>query len=573
MLYLHNGAIHKFPLDKEILYLGRSSKNDMCIREDFVSKKHAKISVLGDEILIEDLQSKNGIFFENMKVSKMRIQLNESFRIGFMEFFLKKGNPQEIMLPAEVSPLVWKVSDLISSSWGESAARLDGYDRVLIAALYNGFKIQKFPDILEQIKGPLGQVFDRGILLIATFLEDENKILTAVNFDEDPLELDALIQQIEIPEQEVLQRLIGEELYYYSFPLEYKGLPTSLILLVNTGSGISHQAVQFMRDLARELSLIHRLIEQNRKPEQLIEEGGVGIDIVGEDETIVKLREKCKKISRSDLSVLVEGEVGTGKDLFAQWIHLHSDRSRDKLVKVNCAGLAEDQLEIELFGRPDRPGKIELSSEGTLVLDEIGEIPPGLQARILRIIQERELYRVGGDQPVPVDLRIVSLSRHSIKDLLDNNLIRRELYYQIAPISIYIPPLRDRTEDIVPLIRHFTEQLNRLDHLEIEDFAPEAIEALEIYDWPGNVRELENEIKSAVNQAGTGGTVDLSMLKQEVVACFQNEKEDDRGDDESEREEIEAVLEECKWNKSRAARRLEISRTALYKKMKRLGIK
>ncbi len=565
MLYLYNGSIQKFPLDRESIGLGRSSKNDLCIREGFVSKRHARLTVLGDEILIEDLQSKNGIFYENMKVSKMRIKLNESFRIGYIEFFMKRGNPEEFVLSPESAPIVWKVSDLISSSWGEARTRLDEFDRVVITALHQGFRIQKFSDILDQIKEPLTNIFKQGSLLIATAVEDENKILTAQNFAEDPpLDLDQVIGQLEISDQEVLRQTTQgkDEVCWYAFPLEVKGLPVSLIYLDNTGADLPDSTIQLLRDLSREFSLIHSLIEQNRLPEESLAEGEVGLTIVCEDEAMIRLREKCRKIARSDLFVLIEGEMGTGKDLLAQWLHLHSDRRRDTYVKVNCAGLGEGLLEVELFGRQERPGKIELSSEGTLVLDEIGEMPLDLQAKILRVIQERELYRLGEDRPLPVDLKIISLSRQDVRGLIEENRFRQDLYYQVAPVSLVIPPLRERVADIVPLAHHFTEVFAWLNQVEVEGFSAEALEALETYDWPGNVRELENEIKSAVNQTSSGGRIDLSVLKPEVTAGYKNEKK-----------EIQTMLEESKWNKSRAARRLSLSRTALYKKMKKLGIK
>lgn len=561
MLYLYNGSIQKFPLDKESIGLGRSSKNDLCVREGFVSKRHARLTVLGDEILIEDLQSKNGIFYENMKVGKMRIKLNESFRIGYIEFFLKKGNPEEFVLSPEAAPIVWKVSDLVSSTWGEAGTRLDEFDRVVITALHQGFRIQKFSDILERIKEPLASIFGQGSLLIATAVEDENKILAAQNFAEDaPLDLDQVIGQLEISDQEVLCQT--SQVCCYVFPLEVKGLPVSLVYLDNTGADLPGRTIQFLRDLSREFSLIHGLIEQNRVPQESLAEGEVGLTIVGEDEAMIRLREKCRKIARSDLFVLIEGEMGTGKDLLAQWLHLHSDRRRDTYVKVNCAGLAEGLLEVELFGRQERPGKVELSSEGTLVLDEIGEMPLDLQARILRVIQERELYRLGEDRPLPVDLKIISLSRQDVRGLIAENLFRQDLYYQIAPVNLVIPPLRERVDDIAPLALHFADVFAWMNQVEVEGFSDEALEALQTYDWPGNVRELENEIKSAVNQTSSGGRIDLSVLKPEVAAGYNDEKE-----------EIQSVLEESKWNKSRAARRLSISRTALYKKMKKLGIK
>jgi transcriptional regulator with PAS, ATPase and Fis domain len=289
------------------------------------------------------------------------------------------------------------------------------------------------------------------------------------------------------------------------------------------------------------------------------------------------LLSQCRKIAASKLFVLIEGETGTGKELLARFIHFHSRRNQGNFIALNCAAIPENLMENELFGHEkgaftdassQRAGKLELASGGTLVLDEIGDMPLNLQAKLLRTIQEGQFYRVGGNFPIKVDLRIICLTNKNVKELMQKKLFREDLYYRIAHVSLNIPPLRERKEDIVPLINHFMEISYDTTGIMIKGFSDKAIKAMESYDWPGNIREFQNEMSKILSLSETNDIVDLDMLKDEIANFYQHSNPD-HWTPEMERKQLLNLLERHRWNKSLVAKELNISRTTLYEKLKK----
>jgi transcriptional regulator with PAS, ATPase and Fis domain len=214
---------------------------------------------------------------------------------------------------------------------------------------------------------------------------------------------------------------------------------------------------------------------------------------------------------------------------------------------------------------------LELASSGTLVLDEIGDMPLNLQAKLLRTIQEGQFYRVGGNQPIKVDLRIICLTNKSVKELMQNKIFREDLYYRIAHVSLNVPPLKERKEDIVPLINHFMEVFSYETGVIIKGFSDRAIKVMETYNWPGNVRELQNEMLKILNLAETNDIIDVDMLKSEIAA-FYEANNPENWTPEMGKSKLLMLLEKYKWNKSLVAKELGISRTTLYEKLKKYGI-
>jgi propionate catabolism operon transcriptional regulator len=229
-------------------------------------------------------------------------------------------------------------------------------------------------------------------------------------------------------------------------------------------------------------------------------------DIIGQSEAIAHARERAHRYADCSASVFIAGETGTGKELFAQGIHLASSRARKPFVAVNCAAIPITLLESELFGyeegaftgarRGGKPGLFELAHNGTIFLDEIGEIPISIQARLLRVLEEREVLRVGGTQVVTVDVRFISASNADMQELMQQKLFRTDLFHRISVLRLNIPPLRERAEDILPLAKHFAI----VHQAEFDDEFLEklvSIQELWMYSWPGNVRELRNMVESA----------------------------------------------------------------------------
>jgi transcriptional regulator with PAS, ATPase and Fis domain len=311
-------------------------------------------------------------------------------------------------------------------------------------------------------------------------------------------------------------------------------------------------------------------------------------NIVAESRQMKELIKRSKKIAGSDIFVLIQGESGTGKELFARLIHKYSRRAKNKFVAINCAAIPENLLESELFGHEkgaftdahtQKKGKLEIASEGTLVFDEIGDMPINLQSKLLRALQEKEFYRLGSTTPITVDLRIISITNQNLKQLITDGKFREDLYFRLVHRTITIPPLRERKEDISALINFFTQKFCQQTNKKISGYSVKAFEALQDYQWKGNVRQLENEIHSIVNLTDDGETVGHDILSDEIKA---NTDEDGIGqearlflgkmDTKSEKTYILELLKKNNWNKSKTARDLNMTYRGLHKKMQRMGI-
>lgn len=228
--------------------------------------------------------------------------------------------------------------------------------------------------------------------------------------------------------------------------------------------------------------------------------------VVAESAAMKQVLSDIEKIAKSNASVLISGETGTGKEVIAHLIHYHSNRSGKPFIKVNCAAVPEALVESEFFGHEKgsftsaankRLGRFELANGGSLLLDEVTEIPQGLQAKLLRVTQEQEFERVGGSKPIKVDVRLISTTNRDIKEAIKSKILREDLYYRLNVVPIFLPPLKERQEDIIPLARHFLERSCKDNHAEKKTLSKEAQEKLLKYPWPGNVRELANVIERA----------------------------------------------------------------------------
>ena len=281
------------------------------------------------------------------------------------------------------------------------------------------------------------------------------------------------------------------------------------------------------------------------------------------------------QVAPTDTSVLIAGESGTGKELVAHLIHARSNRRFGPFVVENCGALAEGILESELFGHERgafrgavarRRGKIELSDEGTLFLDEIGDVPPKVQVDLLRVLQDRQLTRVGANTPIPVNFRLVTATHRDLEAEVAAGRFREDFYFRINVFTIQLPPLRERTEDIPALaehfLHHFATQMNR----QISGFTPEAMAALVAYPWPGNVRELQNAIERAIVMC-RGDRIEVSHFPFAVPPAAA-----DVSLAAVEAAHIRQVLAAFSYNVARAARALDIDRVTLYNKMKKYGI-
>lgn len=320
---------------------------------------------------------------------------------------------------------------------------------------------------------------------------------------------------------------------------------------------------------------------------------------IGNSPSIKQVYKLVEKISETDSTVLITGESGTGKELIAKIIHFNSERSHGPFVPVNCAAIPKDLLESELFGHEKgaftgafqtRIGRFELAHKGTLFLDEIGELDPSLQVKLLRVLQEREFERVGGIKTIKTDVRILAATNKDLERATREGKFREDLYYRINVIPLYLPPLRQRTEDIPLLIDYFSLKFAKKRNREALKFTPEVLERMMRYRWPGNVRELENLLER-LSILKSDSIVTLSDLPEKFLYVSENKKDDisnsvkaiDVGIPECgidinsvvsdiERRLILKALEKTGGVKNRAAKILGLNRTTLIEKMKKMGI-
>ena len=296
--------------------------------------------------------------------------------------------------------------------------------------------------------------------------------------------------------------------------------------------------------------------------------------IIGNSDAIQTVMRKAEKIAGTDISTLLLGESGTGKEVFARTIHEHSPRKDQPFVAINCASIPENLLESELFGyekgaftgaNKTTVGKIETAQGGTLFLDEIGDMPIGLQAKMLRFLQERVIERVGGRNEIPVDIRVICATHRDIQTMVGEETFREDLFYRIGEIPINIPPLRDREQDIVLLARTFLNQYREEFNAKAKSFSDGAMRAMLAHRWPGNIRELQNKLKSAVIMAE--GTViqadDLGLL--EPSEDFESEILNLREvREQAESKAIRKAYQRADKNMSKTAELLGVTRPTLY---------
>jgi len=285
-----------------------------------------------------------------------------------------------------------------------------------------------------------------------------------------------------------------------------------------------------------------------------------------------------RKVAATSANVIISGETGTGKELVARAVHYNSDRSDDPFLAVNCAALPEGVLESELFGHvrgaftgavTDKPGLFRSAAGGTIFLDEVGEMPPSLQVKLLRALQEHEVMPVGSSTSVRFDARIVAASNRRLEQLVSDGEFRQDLFYRLNVVEIDVPPLRARREDIPLLVRHFLSRIARAQNAEPKRVSPDAMKVLELYRWPGNIRELEHTLERAFILSD-GDVIDAGAFPDRIIDRDQTPSNGNRETlDEIEQKYILATLAETRDDKPAAARLLGIDLSTLYRKLKR----
>jgi DNA-binding NtrC family response regulator len=397
----------------------------------------------------------------------------------------------------------------------------------------------------------------------------------------------------------VMPRMGGMELLD-----KVKELDPDVTVVIITAHGSVDRAVEAMRSGAADfitkpfsmaglmvrldnVCSVRVLREQNVRLQEQLEQRFSFSNIIGKSKKMQDVFELISVVAQSDASVLVHGESGTGKELVASAIHYNSPRRQQPYIRVSCASLPESLIESELFGyekgaftgaNQRRIGRFEAAHGGTLFLDEIGELPLSFQVKLLRVLQERQIERLGSHEPIDIDVRIVTASLRPLEDEIESGGFREDLYFRINTVAIHLPPLRERREDIPLLARHFLEEfVKESGRTEIQGFTDDALEVFERYSWPGNVRELRNvveravlfcrnevigldEIPAGLQREGSGAGRSVSV-SGEVVTMQQAVER-------AEKEAIRAALASTSGRRSEAAEKLGVSRKTLWEKIK-----
>jgi len=393
----------------------------------------------------------------------------------------------------------------------------------------------------------------------------------------------------------VMPRMNGIELLEAINKLEHR----PMVILI-TGQGSVDSAVEAMKlgaydYLPKPISIDRldvlilkalealKLRDENLQLKRKFAERYSDVAIVGESPEIRQLLAQVEQIASTSATVLIEGESGTGKEMIANIIHFNSDRALGPFVKVNCAAFSEGVVESELFGHErgsftgalaTKKGRFELADGGTLLIDEVGDLPPSVQVKILRFLQERTFQRVGGHRDLKVDVRIVSATNRKLEELVAEGSFREDLYYRLCVVRLKIPPLRERREDIDIMCEHFLRHYSETHNRDIDGISDEVRELMRKHTWPGNVRELMNCVESMVVTA-TGRLITLDNLPEHLLskcAAMQIEPETGGTLAAMERQMIAETLEHTGGDKPEAARILGIGLRTLYRKIERWGL-
>jgi len=339
-----------------------------------------------------------------------------------------------------------------------------------------------------------------------------------------------------------------------------------------------------VRKIAKEALLKRRLQLENLELKDTLKKYQQISSIVGQSKTMIEVQKTINQIAPSDINVLILGESGTGKELVARSIHQLSLRSEKRFIAFNCGSFTEDLMANELFGHEKdaftgatkaKAGLIKVADGGSVFLDEIGDMPLTMQVKLLRVIQEKEILPVGGEEPIPVDVRFIAATHRDLKEDVGKGHFRQDLFYRLNVIAIKLPSLSNRDGDIPLLACHFLTQKSKAMKKDVQNIARESTELLCQYAWPGNIRELENVIERAVALA-SGPEIQIGDLPEYIrnlsVETYRRHDSEFPTLEEQEKNYIKWVLDKCNGNKTKAAKIMSIDRVSLWRKIKRFGI-
>jgi Nif-specific regulatory protein len=547
------GAI--FAINEDTLFIGRETSANLCIADASVSRRHCKIEKATDGFVITDLDSLNGTFINDLPIRKRLLDHGDRVRIGTSQFLFLTHEGEATSKSSDVR---LDETRIVSGSTVQIR-----FDDALYQMARDLSALMKVSTTINSIRG-LDELLERLLELLfeavpaqrgAILLTNEDSFETSLVFGLDRAHgKDQAVNVSKTIVQQVLRD--GVALLANEGASDLAHATESLIstrahsvmcvplVMIDRTLGVLYLDTtlprdQFNRDhlhLVAAIAGIAAVAIENARQfewlatenERLLADVNIEHNMIGESAAMQRVYHFISKVAPTDATVLISGESGTGKELAARAIHRNSKRAQKTFIAVNCAALNESLLESELFGHEkgsftgaiaQKKGRLEIADGGTVFLDEVGELTPALQVKLLRVLQEREFERVGGTMTIKVDLRLIAATNRNLEEAMEGGQFRQDLYYRLNVVSLEMPPLRERREDIMLLANYFADKYAAQCNRKLIGFSSEARKWLTSYDWPGNVRELENAIERAV----VLGTTDLVLAEDLPEALLERE--------------------------------------------------
>ncbi len=604
------GAI--FTINEDLFVIGRETAASLCIADASVSRRHSKIEKKEEGLVITDLESLNGTFINDVPVKTRLLEHGDRVRIGDSQFlFLTNdgdgsakssqvkldesevisGSTVQIRFDDALYLMARDLSALMKVSTTINAIRgLDNLQERLLELLFEVVPAQHGAILLTAENSfEAGTVFgldraygkDQAVSVSRTIaqqvLRDGVALLATNPAREESLATESLIQtrahSVMCVPLIVFDRKLG--VLYLDTTVTGDDFNKDHLQLVTAISGIAAVAIENARQF-------EWLESENQR---LLADVNIEHNMVGESPAMQRVYHFISKVAPTDSTVLISGESGTGKELAARAIHRNSKRAQKPFLAVNCAALTESLLESELFGHEkgaftgaitQKKGRLEIADGGTVFLDEIGEITPALQVKLLRVLQEREFERVGGTATIKVDLRLIAATNKNLEEAIEAGEFRQDLFYRLNVVSFEMPGLRDRREDIMLLASYFADKYGAKCNRKLKGISADARAFLSSYDWPGNVRELENAIERAVVLGATDLILpeDLPETLLEREAHTANSMTSyHEAVSQTKKEIILSAMEQAKGNYTEAAKLLGVHPNYLHRLIRNLNLR
>jgi Nif-specific regulatory protein len=605
------GAI--FAINEDALIIGRETAADLCIADASVSRRHSRIEKKEQGFVITDLESLNGTFINDVPIKTRLLEHGDRVRIGESQFLFLTHEGEATSKSSDVRIHEAQVASgsTVQIRFDDAVYLMARDLSVLLKVSTTINSIRGLDDLLERLLELLFEVVpaQRGAILLTSDGSFETSLVfgldrvqgkdKAVNVSRTIVQqvlrdgVALLASDAAVDPTLATESLIAARAHsVMCVPLIVFGRKLGVLYLDTTQA-----RDQFNRDhlqlVAAIASIAAVAIENARhfewlqtENERLLADVNIEHNMIGEGPAMQRVYHFISKVAPKDSTVLISGESGTGKELAARAIHRNSQRAQKPFMAVNCAALNESLLESELFGHEkgsftgafaQKKGRLEIADGGTVFLDEIGELTPPLQVKLLRVLQEREFERVGGTMTIKVDLRLIAATNKNLEEAIEAGEFRQDLYYRLNGVSLEMPPLRDRREDIMLLANYFADKYGAKCNRKLQGFSAEARACLTAYDWPGNVRELENAIERAV----VLGTTDLilpedlpeTLLERETAAPAQSRIGYHEAVVQTKKQIILRAIEEAKGNYTEAAKLLGVHPNYLHRLIRNLNLR